>query len=123
MQNLDFLIKIENGEQHYIAVGEHGDVYASQFSNTISNGDLEYFKKVAFETEPRKMIAIGNVENLSLSSEVYRLSGINNKKPETKFTVKHVRVDFDTVRMTVINQWDYDVKQWPNGHVRITEVI
>jgi len=117
----NLLVKIENGEQSFIAIDEHGCVYDMRFLKDVTDRDITYFKKAAFVTEPCTMINSDQEEFLSLPSEVHRLSRINNNKPEARFTVQSVTVDFSTMQMTVIEQWDFDVKQWPEGHIRITK--
>lgn len=119
-----FLTKIENGVETFVQVGEYGTIESWHSVKPINDSDFEYAMVELSKTEPVKMYGNGQ-EVLSLPHEIHRLTGISYEKPEAKFELRLVEVDFENNEFKVVKSWNYDVKQWDDngtpGHVRITQ--
>lgn len=109
-----FIVKTEGQEKTYLKVGEHGDIYTSKFMNYLTPQELNYvFKKL----EERDPVPMGN--SLSLPTELHRISGICNAKPECEFKLEYVIANVDDMTLEVIRTWQCHLKQWPDGFVKI----
>lgn len=124
MTTANFIVKIEDNVTRFVHFDEFGYIYTATWPTNITARDEQCFRNDAFETKPRTMISVGTGEKvLSLPVGAHALAGIDINKTEAKFTVRKVSVDFLTNTTTVLEEWDYDVKQWPNGHIHINKTI
>lgn len=115
-----FLIKEEGNFKTFLAAGEYYEVVTSSTPSILTARELEFFDKTLFvETDPITMHGF-NGATLSLPTQAHRASGIDKNKQEAKFTIRLVEGDFDNFVFTELKIWEFDVKQWPNGHVKIT---
>lgn len=122
MSKKHYLIKTEAGEQAFVRIDSYGAIYAYSDAVVVNERDFESILRELAKVEPREMVDGRGEKSLSLPSEWHRLSNINISKEEAIFTLEYVEVDFSTNQMTVLRKWNVDLKQWPEGHVKVEEV-
>lgn len=114
------LVKIENGETEFLYNGEWS-IETSPTIKQINQKDVDYIlNKLTTDIEPRKMYGVGG-EHLSLPSEIHRVSGIWNEKTRAYFVIRLLDLNFIGNTVTILRELEFDVWQWPNGHVIIKE--
>jgi hypothetical protein len=114
----EFAIKVENNEVEFIYDGEWS-LETTKIPKPFKHFD--YIMTQLSITEPRTMYGMNGAE-LSLPSEIHRVSGICFDKPEAQFTIKRVDIDFLNPNIEVLEEYLFEVKQWPEGFVKITKI-